>query len=250
MNTEEKKTSEILYSKIQKCINAIDIQFFSGNGKEKIPELVFAINNQVRSCVVAFVQANALYDKSNDTKLQYMGINPYYLNRSVPEILSTICHELCHIYEHAYIHIPRGGYHDKNWDALMRDCGLEPIYMNSSRTAVSHKIIVDGVFETFAKNFEKENGEDFFNIVEYSAKLEDDVRKALGIEDGEDGEDGTPRPDNADKKIKKYNRNKIKYTCPTCGLKMWGKSGLKIMCCECSEVLEEEKKEDENKEED
>ena len=236
---KEVKTSAELYAKIQTVIDLLDKRFFSGAKKEKIPQLVFAINNKCRSCVVAYVQADALYDKKTDTKLQYMGINPDYLDRNIGEILSTVCHELCHVYEHAYIHIPRGGYHDKQWAELMRDCGLEPKYLNSSKTAVTHTIMKDGAFEKFISDFTEKYGEDYFNIVSYSAEIVRRTRKELGIED-DDSDDGTPRPDNADKPIKKYNRNKIKYVCHGCGLKVWGKAGLSVSCNECMETLEEE----------
>lgn len=237
--TKEVKTSQELYSKIQTVIDLIDKRFFSGAKREKIPQVVFAINNKCRSCVVAYVQADALYDKKTDTKLQYMGINPDYLDRPIGEIVSTICHELCHVYEHAYIHIPRGGYHDKQWAELMRDCGLEPKYLNSSKTAVSHTIIKDGEFDKFVSEFVEKYGADYFNIVSYSAEIKRRTRKELGLGDEEDDGD-TPKPDNADKPIKKYNRNKIKYTCRSCGMKVWGKSGLSIHCNECDEDLEEE----------
>lgn len=236
--TKEVKTSAELYGKIQTVIDELDKRFFSGADKEKIPEVVFAINNKCRSCVVAYVQADALYDKKTDKKLQYMGINPDYLDRKLEEILSTVCHELCHVYEHAYIHIPRGGYHDKQWSELMISCGLEPKYLNSSKTAVTHTIVKDGAFDKFVTEFKEKYGEDYFNIVSYSAEVMKRTRKELGIEDDED--DDSPKPDNADKPIKKYNRNKIKYVCPGCGCKVWGKPGLNISCNDCMETLEEE----------
>ena len=235
---EETKTSLELYAKIQTVIDEIDARFFSGKGKQKIPQVVFAINTRCKSCVLAFVQPDSLYDKNTDKKLQYMAINPDYFNRDVGEIISTICHELCHVYENAYLHIPRGGYHDKQWAELMTECGLEPIYNNTSKTSVHHKVIKDGVFEEYIKQFKEEHGEDFFNIVSYSSEIQRKTRKALGIEEGE-GED-EPKPDNADKPVKKYNRNKIKYVCPSCSAKVWGKSGLSIRCIDCDEDFEEE----------
>ncbi len=110
---KEEGTSITLYSKVQTVIDELDKAFFSGKGKQKIPQVVFAINNRCKSCVVADVQADALYDKSTDKKLQYLAINPDYLNRKLKDTLAAICHELCHVYENAFIHIPRGGYHDK-----------------------------------------------------------------------------------------------------------------------------------------
>ena len=244
--TEEVKTSIELYSKIQKVIDEIDSFFFSGKGKQKLPEVVFAINERCKACVLAYVSPEALYDKAKAKKLQYLAINPAYLNRDSKEILATICHELCHVYEHAYIHIPRGGYHDKQWAELMRDCGLEPIYNNKSKTSVHHKIIEGGAFEDFVKQFKEEHGEDYFNIVSYSSEVERQARKALGLEEGEGEDEGELGPDNADKPVKKYNRNKIKYTCPECKAKVWGKAGLNIYCSDCECSFEEEVEDEDN----
>ena len=47
-------------------------------------------------------------------------------------------------------------------------------------------------------------------------EVERQARKALGLEEDED----ELRPDNAYKPVKKYNRNKIKYTCPECRSKI------------------------------
>lgn len=239
----EVKTSTELYTKIQLVIDELDKAFFSGKGKQKIPDVVFAINNQCRSCVTAFVSPDALYDKSKGIKLQYLAINPKYLDRKIGDILGTICHELCHVYENAYIHIARGGYHDKTWAGLMEECGLAPKYLNTSKTAVDHKIIKGGVFEDFVNKFKEEHGDDFFNIVEYSTVIEKKTKKALGLSD-DDEDDDTPKADNADKPIKKYNRNKIKYTCRCCGLTVWGKPNLDISCNECQETLDEEEREE------
>lgn len=235
----EVKTSTELYRKIQYVIDLLDAEFFSGKGKQSIPELVFAVNNQCKSCVTAFVQADALYNKSSNKKLQYLALNPKYFDRSNSEILATICHELCHVYENQYVHIARNGYHDRIWADLMQDCGLEPVYLNKSKTAVSTKITEGGVFEQLVEKFTDENGENFFDIVEYSQEVERKTLIALGLADS-DLEDDLPKADNAGKTIKKYNRNKVKYTCHSCGIKVWGKSGLNIQCNDCGEDFTEE----------
>lgn len=232
--SEYKYTTE-LYARFEECVSLIGEAFFTSKGKHAFPKIVLAINNRVSSCVVAFVQADALYDTGSKEKVQYLGINPYYLDRTVPEVLATLCHELCHVYENAYIHIPRGGYHDKQWAELMRDCGLEPKFLNKSKTAVSHTIIEGGAFDKFVTSFLEKHGEDYFHICSYSRLLE--VRPSA-VQGG--GEDGEPRADNADKPVKKYNRNKVKYTCPDCGAKVWGKAGLGIECMNCASQFEEE----------
>ena len=232
------KTSTQIYEKIQKVIDLLDEAFFSGEGKHSLPELVFAINDKCNSCVTAYVAPDALYDKQKARKLQYLAINPKYLDRDLSSILATICHELCHVYENAYIHIARGGYHDRAWANLMTDCGLEPVFLNKSKTAVGTTVKEGGVFASFVEKFTEEYGADYFNIVSYSRETERKVKVALGLTD-EDLTD-TPVADNADKPIKKYNRNKIKYVCPDCEAKVWGKAGLNILCSDCNTAFFEE----------
>lgn len=240
---DDLKVSQELYGKVQKVIDLLDSRFFSGNGKQKLPDVVFAINNKCQSSVTAYVSPEALYDKKNNKKLQYLGINPRHLNRDLKDVLATICHEMCHVYENTYIHIPRGGYHDKKWEELMNDCGLEAVPLNKSRTAVATRIKDGGEFKEWVKIFREEYGEDYFNIVEYSQELAHEVRTALGLGDEDDDE---PKADNADKPVKKYNRNKTKYTCPDCGAHVWGKSGLHIECSDCGRLFEEENEEDDD----
>ena len=233
--SRDRYTTE-LYSKFEKCVTLIGDRFFTGKGKHALPKIVMALNNRVSSCVVAFVQADALYDTQLKEKVQYLGINPYYLDRPLPQVLATLCHELCHVYENAFIHIARNGYHDKHWAQLMKDCGLEPKYLNESKTAVTHTIIEGGEFDRFVSDFISENGGSYFTVCSYSKMLEVKTKDELGLTEHE----GELRPDNADKAVKKYNRNKVKYVCPSCDAKVWGKPSLRITCTDCNCEFEEE----------
>lgn len=226
---EDNRYTVVLYTKFQMIVDMIEKEFFTSKGKNPFPKIVLALNNRCSSCVVAFVQPDYLFDKKEEEKVQYLAINPKYLQRETRDIISTLCHELCHVYEVAYIHIPRGGYHTKAWCDLMRECGLEPVFNNKSKTSVTHKIIEGGVFESFCNEFDK-TYPDFFSLVEYSEDMNTDK-----------GESGA---DNADKPIKRYNRNKIKYVCPECQSKVWGKSGLNIYCSDCECAFSEEENEE------
>lgn len=233
---EDAYTLEV-YSKFQKAIDSIEKVFFLGKDRKKFPKFVFAINNKCKSAV-AFVSPNALFDKTDGKKVQYLGVNPRYLNMGTAYVLQTLCHELCHVYEHAYIHIPRGGYHDKQWHELMISCGLEPVYQNTSKTSVSDRIIEGGEFESFVKAFEEENP-NFFNVVAFTQSVVSRWKESNP--ESEADEEGATA-DNADKPVKIYNRNKIKYICPKCNAKVWGKAGLHVTCSDCGEDFVEEEK--------
>lgn len=226
------RKTEILYNKVQTAIDEIEKEFFTSKGKNEIPNVIMAIDNHCRDCVLAYIQTNTLYDRSDKQKLQYFGINPKHFDRPLEEVLATIAHEICHVYEHAYIHIPRHGYHDKQWEALLNDCGLKAVYLNKSKTSVGTEIPENSPFRSFVESFKEKYDKDgmYFNVVSYSSKYDNDREN--------DGDD--TKADNADKPVKQYNRNKIKYVCPSCSCKVWGKPNLNILCLDCNETLEAE----------
>lgn len=231
------KITKVIYSKMQVAESEIEKFFFTSKGKEKFPPVLYAINYSCERCCVAYVRPNSLYDTDKKEIVQYLCFNPNYLNRTFKETLSTMVHELCHVYETAYIHIPRGGYHTNAWCDLMRGCGLEPVFFNPSRTAVSHKIIEGGLFDEFAKYFIEKYGDNYFNLTIHDW---DDDEPTEPTEPTPNNPDAPAplRPDNWGKRPKTYNRNKIKYVC-SCGVKVWGKPNLKIACAVCSEGKKE-----------
>ena len=234
------KITKIIYAKMQTAVDEIEKYFFTSKKLEKFPPVLYAVNYSCARYVVAYVRPNSLYDTDKKEVVQYLCINPSFLNRGLTELLSTLCHELCHVYECAYIHIPRGGYHTKDWADLMHGCGLEPVYLNPSRTAVNETIIKGGIFEKFCEYFIKKYGEGFSNLTTHDCITTDDGNGAPVVNPPADN--GRPRADNADKPIKVYNRNKIKYTCTGCSSKVWGKPNLHIVCADCTVKSGDEKK--------
>lgn len=113
-------------------------------------------------------------------------------------------------------------------------------------TSDQNVFTLDNAFQRrwdFVKDFIDSFGEDYFNIVAYSPEIEHKTKVKLGLIDSDITEDdGIPKADNANKEIKKYNRNKVKYVCPSCEAKVWGKTGLHIFCsdCDCDCDFEEE----------
>lgn len=56
-----------------------------------------------------------------------IALNPnHFASRSVEEVLSTLAHEMTHLWEHHFGKCPRHHYHGRQWAAKMRDIGLIP----------------------------------------------------------------------------------------------------------------------------
>src|SRR5260221_3129047 len=56
-----------------------------------------------------------------------IALNPvHFATRKPNEVLSTLAHEMVHLWQHHYGKQPRKGYHDRQWAAKMREIGLVP----------------------------------------------------------------------------------------------------------------------------
>jgi hypothetical protein len=56
-----------------------------------------------------------------------IALNPaHFATRPMTEILSTLAHEIVHLWQHHFGKRPRRCYHNKQWAAKMRDIGLIP----------------------------------------------------------------------------------------------------------------------------
>lgn len=124
-------------------------------------------------------------------------------------ILSTLVHEMCHQWqqEHGKKN-PRKCYHNKEWARKMEDCGLIPSSTGQpggKRTGASmtHYIPEGGLFDH-----------------KCDLLFQDGWRLTY---------QGIPVP----KEVSKA-KDKIKYTCPKCLTKAWGKPGIELACVRCN----------------
>lgn len=142
-----------------------------------------------------------------------LALNPDEFERTDIAILSTLVHEMCHVWQYRCTdNFPKNGYHDKKWGAKMKDVGLFPSNTGSeggkqTGQKMTHYIIRAGKFERNALKFIKKN----------SIKLSS--YPMLAAE-------------------KQSNKNKVKYQC-SCGSNIWAKSGLHVTCDECEMPFEE-----------
>jgi len=144
-----------------------------------------------------------------------LAMNPDDFDRPDITILSTLAHEMAHVWRHrcADKEPSRGSYHDKLWGRKMEEIGLMPSSTGKeggkkTGQKVTHYIIQHGKYETVCLNFLKNK----------SIKLSSFQLSSASSNS---------------------NRNKIKYSCPSCDLNIWGKPGINIQCGECNERLEE-----------
>jgi predicted SprT family Zn-dependent metalloprotease len=135
------------------------------------------------------------------------------------EILSTMVHEMCHLWQRHFGKPSRSGYHNREWAKKMEIIGMMPSTTgepggNRTGQRMGDYIITGGLFETKAKEIIEKG---------FEVNWESVIQVSPTREPGQ-GTNGQ----NDDKKIYKY-----KYTCPECNIRLWGKPGLNIICGNC-----------------
>lgn len=147
-----------------------------------------------------------------------IALNPvHFATRKPVEVLSTLVHEMVHLWQHHFGERPRKGYHDRQWAGKMLEVGLIPTEtgdMGGRQTGqhVTHLIEEDG---RYARAVEKLLRERPAILYHDRIKEDDAVRK-------------------------KKAASKTKYTCPGCGLNAWAKPESPLVCGACQEPMDAE----------
>jgi hypothetical protein len=134
-------------------------------------------------------------------------MNGVTMARAPEEVLSTLVHEMTHVWQHHYGKPSKGGYHNKEWAKKMHEVGLIPTATGSiggpeTGKKVTHVIDPEGHFSVFVEEFLKGATLDWHLLASAT-------------------------------KEKKKDLSKVKHTCPECQTKVWGKLGIRVYCEDC-----------------
>jgi predicted SprT family Zn-dependent metalloprotease len=162
-----------------------------------------------------FVAARmAELDDGEDQAVDEIALNPAaFEGRSPKDILSTLVHEMVHLWQQHYGKPTRNRYHNAEWAAKMKAVGLVPSHTGrpggrETGQKMSHYIEEGG---PYARAYAR---------LESPRVLYRDVHDA--------GESATRR---------KKAASKTKYTCPGCEANAWAKPGMNLVCGDCSEAM-------------
>lgn len=145
-------------------------------------------------------------------KTHEISLNPDHWNTDFKDNVSTLVHEMAHLWQEEHGKPSRSGYHNKEWADKMDSIGLiasNTGELGGNRTGqqMTHYIEENGWFDQAFKRMPKELALPFQQV--------------------------PPALKTAAKKTK------IKYEC-SCGTKVWGKEGLMITCNVCNELYQED----------
>jgi predicted SprT family Zn-dependent metalloprotease len=145
----------------------------------------------------------------DESAVHELALNPdTFTDRTDEMILSTLAHEMAHVWQQTHGNPPRRGYHDRQWAAKMKEIGLQPSSTGEpggmeTGQSVTHYLIPGGRYSlAYAKLASRG-----FQLHWQSA------------------------PESKEARAKKS--SKTKYTCPNCGQNAWAKPGAQLICGVC-----------------
>ncbi|TXF89252.1 SprT family zinc-dependent metalloprotease [Neolewinella aurantiaca] len=166
-----------------------------------------------------------------------IALNPHTMRRPPVDVLSTLAHEMVHLWQHKFGKPSRGGYHNKEWANKMDAIGLAPTdtgQRGGKRTGqrMTHYIVPEGKYVLWAERFLDDRKINWASSV--LMMIADGMIPLPGPEvDGDNTFGGGHTPSKVELIARKKRR--IKYSCAKHNV--WGKPGLKLTCDECEEVM-------------
>ncbi|WP_316173618.1 MULTISPECIES: SprT-like domain-containing protein [unclassified Bradyrhizobium] len=148
-----------------------------------------------------------------------IALNPTtFARRTVKQILSTLAHEMAHLWQQNFGSPSRNGYHNKEWGTKMKAIGLYPSNTGApggkeTGQQMTHYIVEGGSFDLAFAELEAQGiGALFADLWEESEETK--------------------------KKRAKKAASKAAFVCPDCSAKAWAKASASLICGDCEVSME------------
>ena len=187
--------------------------------ENKLPDAIITMNRKKGTKGYFSFQKFSYRDRKES--VSEISLNPdEFLERTDIEILSTLAHEMCHLWQYCFADPARKGYHDKVFARKMYEIGLQTSSTGEpdgkpTGQRMTHYIIRGGKFEKVAQGFLLSNDK----LLLESLKEEE-------------------------KEKKERKKNRYKFVCPDCGMAAWAAGSAKLACGDCKTLLEKEEDND------
>ena len=229
------------YTELQTAFDHLNEKLFDGS----LPHCL--ITYQRIKTTYGYHSGNRWTNRSKERKDE-IAMNPaYFATRTTIDTLSTLAHEMVHLWQEHNGKPGRGRYHNKEWASKMKSIGLKPYNVdNKNRETgdrVTHYIIKGGLFHNVATKFIEDGFEltwldrkiDQAHTTEDQQEIDEEITTAQKLVEQEENEILEISTSTGGKRSK--------YSCPNGHYSVWGKPNINPMCGECKEYMEEEVKE-------
>src|ERR1700674_2008117 len=191
------------YRAFQEAYDFFNAELFAGS----LPHVLVTLQRHANA--LGYFSPDRFTARTEKAAAHELAMNPdSFAGRSDAMILSTLAHEMAHVWQQAHGTPPRRSYHDRQWAAKMREIGLQPSSTGEpggkeTGQKVSHYILPGGAYAQAYATLQATG----FQLRWQSA------------------------PESKQSRAKKASKTKV--TCPDCGQNAWAKPEALLLCGEC-----------------
>lgn len=199
-----------VYPELDKAYSALNEGLFGGT----LPDCLITLQRKKKTFGFFCKGRFGSFDASDKKRVDEIALNPEHLNkRPAVETLSTLLHEMVHLWQHHFGTPTRTNHHNREWADKMKSIGLQPRNAKGGETGnkTSHVIMEAGAFMDLAPG-----------IIE------------LGFDPEAFGDLSPLETEAPAKRSGAY----AKYVCAECGTKARAKPGLDLRCGEHGKMIE------------
>ena len=193
------------YRAFQQAYDFFNAELFSGG----LPHVLVTLQRHAKA--YGYFSPERFIGRTGEDVAHELAMNPDHFGRTDELILSTLVHEMVHVWQETHGKPPRRCYHDRQWAAKMKEVGLHPSstgQLGGKETGqkVSHYIVKGGAY---AKAFARLEATGFRLRWQSRVSAESDRQR------------------------RKKAASKTKYSCTGCGANAWAKPEAQLICGEC-----------------
>jgi hypothetical protein len=188
------------YTAFQRAYDFFNTEVFAG----ELPQVLVILR---RGQYLGYFACDRFQHRVEESKVHELALNPdHFTGKPDEEILSTLVHEMAHVWRWETGKKKLTGYHDKRWAEKMKQIGLQP----------SHT----------GKPGGRETGQHMSHYIAPEGPFANACAKLLATGYQLHWQSSPPDP-------KAKGKLKEKFTCPDCGQNAWGKRTAKLSCDAC-----------------
>lgn len=234
-----------VYAELQQAFEHFNWSLFD----DQLPDCLITLQRERRTYGYF---SSARFVRRSGERTDEIAMNPSYFGvRTIRDTLSTLAHEMVHMWQFHYGKPGRRGYHNQQWALRMEMVGLMPSDTGEAGgrkvgEKMSHYIIHGGRFDvSCAELLTREFALSWLDRFppERPRPAPTPIASGRGfVEDLDEGEGDDWKGVEGDElsaigalvemppEIPVNRSNRVKYRCPKCVTQVWGKPGLSIIC--------------------
>ena len=193
------------YTAFEQAYDFFNQALFNG----ELPPCLITLQRKGRT--MGYFSGGRFKARSGPGQTDEIALNPdHFTGQPDLEVLDTLVHEMCHLWQHHYGKPSRSGYHNREWAAKMEEVGLMP--------------------SSTGKPGGKKSGQRVSDYPIKGGKFLIAAEKLLGTGFRLNWESV---PLSRQKGGSSKRRSKTKYSCPDCGQNAWAKPASNLICGDC-----------------